>query len=247
MAFPLTKTHRPASAPRQAPPDGVALVRGRGRPKKTEAQVDEGNRRQALLSAAAKLFRRQGFDGTSTRDIAVASGMQSGSPFYHFENKQALLFAVMQGGMSSAIERQAEALRALQAQTPGHAADAKAIFHCLVSKHFEVLLGEGNDFIPVMLYESRSINAEQREVIKGLQRQYEAAWLPILDALHARGELSGPTNLARLLIFGALNWAVQWYRVEAGVSLVELTDTAVGLFLHRKDGATKKPKSAALR
>jgi TetR/AcrR family transcriptional regulator, cholesterol catabolism regulator len=246
MASLSTKPHSPAIARRAPPPANAALTRGRGRPKKTEAQVDEGNRRQALIGAAAKLFRRHGFDGTSTRDIALASGMQSGSPFYHFENKQALLFAVMQSGMSRAIERQAEALRALQDQSPGHVADAKAIFHCLVSKHFEVLLGEGNDFIPVMLYESRSINAEQREVIKDLQRQYEAAWLPVLEALHKRGEISGPTQLARLLIFGALNWSVQWYRVEAGVSLAELTDTAVGLFLHSQRETKDQPKRTAL-
>jgi AcrR family transcriptional regulator len=39
----------------------------------------------------ARLFRRKGFDATSTRDIAAAAGMQSGSPFYHFKSKQALL------------------------------------------------------------------------------------------------------------------------------------------------------------
>jgi AcrR family transcriptional regulator len=54
-------------------------------------------------SGAAKLFRRKGFDATSTRDIAAAVGMQSGSPFYHFKSKGALLYAVMEEGMRSAI------------------------------------------------------------------------------------------------------------------------------------------------
>jgi hypothetical protein len=35
------------------------------------------------------------------------SGMQSGSPFYHFEEQKcALLYAVMEEGMRAAIERQ---------------------------------------------------------------------------------------------------------------------------------------------
>jgi AcrR family transcriptional regulator len=46
---------------------------------------DDGNRRQQLIAGAARLFRRKGFDATSTRDIAAAAGMQSGSPFYHFK------------------------------------------------------------------------------------------------------------------------------------------------------------------
>ncbi|HJV94931.1 MAG TPA: TetR family transcriptional regulator, partial [Albitalea sp.] len=89
---------------------GLALAtppkRPRGRPRKTLDERDEGNRRQQLIKAAARLFRRKGFDATSTRDIAAAVGMQSGSPSYHFKSKQALLFAVMEEGMRSAIARQ---------------------------------------------------------------------------------------------------------------------------------------------
>src|SRR5215204_5262941 len=80
--------------------------RPRGRPRKTLDERDDGNRRRALILGAARLFRRQGFDATSTRDIAAAAGMQSGSPFYHFKSKQALLFAVMEEGMRSALDRQ---------------------------------------------------------------------------------------------------------------------------------------------
>ncbi|MEN9396311.1 MAG: hypothetical protein RLZ81_841, partial [Pseudomonadota bacterium] len=92
------------TAPEDAP------KRARGRPRKTPDERDDGNRRQALLSAAARLFRLQGFDGTSTRDIATAAGMQSGSPFYHFKSKDALLYAVMEAGMHSAIARQVQAI-----------------------------------------------------------------------------------------------------------------------------------------
>jgi AcrR family transcriptional regulator len=68
------------------------------------------------VRAAARLFRTQGFDATSTRDIAAAIGMQSGSPFYYFESKSALLFAVMQDGMAQAQASQDAALRALGAR-----------------------------------------------------------------------------------------------------------------------------------
>ena len=211
----------------------AAAPRGRGRPRKTQDQLDEGNRRQQLITAAARLFRRQGFDGTSTRDIALASGMQSGSPFYHFENKQALLFAVMQEGLVRAIETQNQAL---MSQAQGHARtgmppSARQQFECLLQHHFDVLLGEGNDFIPVMLYEFRSISDEQRQVINELQRQYEAAWLPIFQALHAQGAIQAPVKLARLLIFGALNWSVKWYQAQAGATQSELCEAALQLFL----------------
>jgi len=200
--------------------------RARGRPRKTEEERDDGNRRQALLAAAARLFRVQGFAATSTRDIAAAVGMHSGSPFYHFKSKDALLCAVMEEGMHRAIARQTRAL-----QEGGAASTPLLQIKRLIRAHFDTLLGPGNDFVPVMLYEHRSLNAQQRKLLAKLQVDYEAAWTPVLEALHASGHLRAPVKLSRLLILGALNWSVQWFDRKKGASVDQLTDAAMALFL----------------
>ena len=198
----------------------------RGRPRKTVNERDDGNRRQELLNAAARLFRDKGFSATSTRDIAGAVGMHSGSPFYHFKSKDALLLAVMQAGMHAAIARQALAL-----QADGTEVMAPLVrIRRLIRAHFETLLGPGNDFVPVMLYEYRSLNPRQRTVLAQLQLDYEAAWMPVLQALHANGHLNAPIKLSRLLILGALNWSVQWFDPDKAASLDDLTDAAMALF-----------------
>ncbi|TPK41393.1 DUF1956 domain-containing protein [Mesorhizobium sp. B2-5-4] len=46
--------------------------------------------RSALVRAALKLFGRQGFDGTSTREIAAEAGANIGSIAYHFGGKEGL-------------------------------------------------------------------------------------------------------------------------------------------------------------
>ena len=203
-----------------------APKRARGRPRKTPDERDDGNRRQALLSAAARLFRLQGFDGTSTRDIATAAGMQSGSPFYHFKSKDALLYAVMEAGMHSAISRQVQAIGG--ALPP---ADAREALRRLIQVHFEVLLGPGNDFVPVMLYEHRALSPAERATLAQLQVRYESVWTPVLQALHDSGQLQAPVKLSRLLILGALNWTVQWFDRNKEASVEELTDAAMKLFL----------------
>jgi TetR/AcrR family transcriptional regulator, cholesterol catabolism regulator len=206
--------------------------RARGRPKKTEGERDDGNRRQALISAAAQLFKRQGYDATSTREIATQVGMQPGSPFYHFGNKQDLLLAVMVEGMQQAIARQQAACALASSQET----DSERLRR-LIRHHFDVLLGPDSDFIPVMLYEWRSLAPAQRKTITQLKDAYEAAWIPVLQALHDQGQLQAPVGLARLMIFGALNWSVQWYEPArknskaARASLDELTHTALQLFL----------------
>lgn len=49
--------------------------------------------RMALVMAALKLFGGQGYDGTSTREIAAAANANIGSIAYHFGGKQGLRLA----------------------------------------------------------------------------------------------------------------------------------------------------------
>jgi AcrR family transcriptional regulator len=162
----------PAAGPRggrAAPPARAAA--------QDEDELDDGNRRRALIEGAARLFRHQGFDATSTRDIAAAAGMHSGSPFYHFESKSALLYAVMDEGMALALHSQKNALALLPAT-----AGARERLRVLVRHHFEILLGPHSDFIPVMLYDgARSARPARRH--RAVKDGYETLWMPVLQAL----------------------------------------------------------------
>ena len=111
------------------------------------------------------------------------------------------------------------------------APDAAALLRVLIRNHFDVLLGPGSDFIPVMLYESRSITAKQRVSIAKLQSEYESVWEPVLQTLSQQGQIKSPVKLARLLIFGALNWSVKWFDVKKDASLDDLADAAMALFI----------------
>jgi AcrR family transcriptional regulator len=217
--------------------DAPTVTKPRGRPRKTLEEREDGNRKSDLVAAAAKLFRKKGFDATSTRDIATAVGMRSGSPFYHFKSKGDLLYAVMAEGMRSAIEKQQLTLQKASISSfslsnkEQSRQEIRGLLSVLIRHHFEVMLGAGSDFIPVMLYEWRSLTPRQRTTMAQLQRDYEAVWLPVLEALFASGQLKCPVKLARLLIFGALNWSVQWFDAKKEASLDDLTEAAMALFI----------------
>lgn len=205
-------------------PTFEAAKRPRGRPRKTPQERNEGNRRQDVVKAAAKLFRRYGFNGTSTRDIACAVGMHSGSLFCHFKSKDALLYEVIQEGMRSALARQTIVLLAEH--------DAATTLRQLIRSHFDTLLGPSSDFMHAVLYESRSLNARQRNVIAKLQGDYEATWTPVLQELSSTGCLQVEVPLARHLIFGLLNGSALWFNPTKGVSIDDLTDAVVALCIH---------------
>ena len=73
-----------------------------------------------------------------------------------------------------------------------------------------------------------------RKDVARIKDAYEAAWMPSLQALAQDGALQAEPAVARLLIFGALNWAVSWYSPRKGRSLDALTGQAMDLFV-RKD------------
>ena len=58
--------------------------------------MDRGNTKQEILDAALELFSVQGFEATSIAQIAGAVGIRKASLYSHFENKQAILDALVQ-------------------------------------------------------------------------------------------------------------------------------------------------------
>jgi AcrR family transcriptional regulator len=192
--------------------------------KKTKKKgAPNGNRREDLLRVCARLFREQGFDGTSIRDISQAAGMHSGSPFYHFKTKQEMLVAVMEQGLT-------EGLHHLEAVAATPLAPQEK-FRRLVRAHLETLCGDGRDFIPVMLYDWRSLTPANRRRVIALKDRYDALWQKVTDALQAEGVMAGDAQLARLFTFGVLNWTARLYHAGGRKSLDEIADEAARFLL----------------
>jgi AcrR family transcriptional regulator len=208
--------------------------------KRKPADADS-SRRQQLLRASARLFCEKGYDGTSVRDIAQATGMQSGSWVYHFATKHDMLEAVMREGLVDALAR-IETIAALELPP-------RQQFERLVRTHLDTLLGAGQDFIPVVLYEWRSLEPPARRRVSVLLKRYEAVWEAVLARLRRAGDWPGTTRIDALLLFGALNWIARWYDPRGGLDVPALADECVRFFLRapstsprKTDGSIRRPR-----
>jgi AcrR family transcriptional regulator len=177
-------------------------------------RADDAGRRGQLIRESARLFREKGFEATSVRDIAAATGLQSGSWVYHFKTKQDILAAVMEQGLQQALER-IEAIASSKLAPRAH-------FRALLRAHLDTLLGPGQDFIPVLLYEWRSLESDGRPRVVELQHRYEAVWDEVIRRLQRSGDWAMPTAVDRLLMFGALNWMAHWYRPDGPLDVAGL-------------------------
>ncbi|MFC5300475.1 TetR/AcrR family transcriptional regulator [Azospira restricta] len=191
----------------------------------------EPNRRAELLRAAAKLFVDKGFAATTTRDIAEAVGMRSGSPFYHFRSKQELLKAAMIEGLDAGRERLLAAIDGV--------ADPEQRLRVLVRTHLGTLL-EGDCRSPLLVSETRALDDKARGEIAAAFDRYQVPWQQALDELAAAGKLASAAPPVRLLLFGMLNWSSHWYRPDGTLSVDELAEAAVALLLRQPPQGTKR-------
>jgi AcrR family transcriptional regulator len=58
--------------------------------------------KQRIVGAAVKLFAEQGWDGTTTRDLATAAGIATGTLFNYFQSKEAVAATLVAEALTKA-------------------------------------------------------------------------------------------------------------------------------------------------
>ena len=184
---------------------------------------EDNSRRAELVRTAARLFRDQGYERTTVRDLGNAVGLQSGSLFYHFRTKEEILVAVMALGITSTTEKLAAALDV--------ATTAHDKVSALIHVHLNSLLGENQAALEVMLYEWRSVSEAQRPGLIILRDRYEALWQTALDEAAAAGVVGQDTRLLRRMLLGSLHWSVQWFKRDGEDSVDALAERMLKLVI----------------
>lgn len=167
--------------------------------------------RDRITDAAADLFLRKGYAQTSLRDIAAVAGIKAGSIYYHFDSKEALLTDILQQGirvMEDAFARASEETR--------HA-DGETRIGRHIHGHLSALFEHGP-------YTTNHVSAfhiappSVKEAVIPARDRYEGAWVGLFEDLTSRGEMSDAMSpgLSRLALFGAMNFAVEWFDPSRG-------------------------------
>jgi len=173
--------------------------------------------RERILAVAAKLFRDNGFERTSVREIAKACGILPGSLHYRYRAKDDILVDMMRLGIESTISGIIEATATVQ--------DPLEKMRAALQAHLNVLMS-GNDMVYVLLFEWRSLHGSAREQIIAERDRYEHYWQAILDTLKARGYIRTEVDIdmLRLIGLGAINWVASWYKAGGRHSLDQIGD-----------------------
>lgn len=187
------------------------------------------SRREALLSAAIRLFHRNGYSSVSLADIGTAIGVTGSSIYHHFPSKTDLL--------ASALNRGNEVLwSALHHALAGADGPADALDRALAS--YIGFAVDNPEIVGVLLTEVINVPAEQRERYRRQQQEYVAEWVALLR--QSRTELD--ELAARALVHAALavtNRLARAWAVDARPALaVEITAFGRAVLRAPVDGRT---------
>lgn len=162
-------------------------------------QTLSGDRRQVLISEAARLFGNKGYENTSMRDIAAAVGILPGSLYHHFSSKEELFVAVYSFAVSQSVDAVKTAIKTR--------ADPWVRLETACIAHMQGLLDK-NRFAAVLVSHPSASGLPEQVVT--LRDSYEAVFKELIAEL----PLPAGTDprIFRLGLLGAMNWAITWYR-----------------------------------
>jgi AcrR family transcriptional regulator len=188
-------------------------------------------RRDEILQASARIFRRKGYHATSMQDIAEAVQLQKPSLYHHIASKQEILLALLDQALDYLIE---ELERVTRGQNTAESKLRKAVTTYIRR------LTENADLAAVLLLEYRSL--EPGLLSRHIQKRdaFESIWRQIiLDGVQSGEFRRVDPKLVGFALLGVQNWVITWFDHEGPLHPKEVADGFVDLLLEglKKDEA----------
>ena len=177
----------------------------------TEDKLSKSEKtREDILSAAARLFRHEGYYATTMRDIAEKTGIEAGSIYYHFGSKEMILNEVLDIGVRDLYRRISEIVLAAK----DNPENFRKSFALLIETHLTYLLTD-SDFTSANIRNYPMLSDETRAPHRELRAAYAQVWSDFLRDAKASGFLRKDISISaiRQFVLSAMNWTVEWYDV----------------------------------
>lgn len=175
--------------------------------------------RGRVLRGAAHLFRVQGYDRTTVRDLAAVIGIQSGSIFHHFKTKEDILCAVMEEAINYNFGRMKAAVT--------EAGGTRDKLLALIRTELESINGETGEAMAVLVYEWNALGPDNQQKLLALREEYENLWFDVLRQAREEGLIEQDPILWRRLLGGAIAWTGNWYKPQGPLSMDQLAEVTL--------------------
>jgi AcrR family transcriptional regulator len=192
-----------------------------------DAPTKSARTRQRILDATAQVLSLKGYAGTRLTDIAEQAQVQPAAIYYYFPSRDVVIEEVMWVGIAGMRAHVRETLDTL----PPEAGPLDRI-DAAVEAHLRHEL-EISDYTKAAIRNSAQLPDKIRARQLAEADRYGELWRALITDARNAGTLRADLDprAARMLVLGALNWAVEWWNPRRG-ALTTLVQTAQSLVRH---------------
>jgi TetR/AcrR family transcriptional regulator len=177
--------------------------------------------REEILAAAARLFARQGYPGTSMNEVAEACAVSKPTLYHYVRDKHELLMQICE----SHVQSLAALVEQVKAQDLAPEAHLRALINRFVQEY-----GESQHQHRVLTEDVKFLQPEDRERLLEVERRVVAAFADAVAAVRPELQASRLHKPLTMLLFGMINWTFTWLRPDGELSYESVAPMVADLF-----------------
>jgi len=181
-------------------------------------------RREEIVQAAIDVFYNYGFHKASLRNISDKLGLTKAAIFYHFPNKEELLFTIVD-------QATRELLFVLKSSLTNDKDPLENLRNLIINQiHY---MKDNMKQVKIMVEDKRFLSGQLLGIIKEQERTMFYLFKSHIEKLQDMGKLKKfDVNTVTFGIFGMINWFEKWYKPNKKLSLRHIADQIVDILLN---------------
>lgn len=197
-----------------------------GTPRLAPSTSRADERRQQIIVAAASVFAEHGYANTTMGIIADKLDYHTAGLYYYFENKDALVEALLKYTSQRLVIEAQKTLAGMPDASPLERLKAMIRSHAMT-----VMRKDSVGVAFQKIYKQVSPDLQSRTL--DAPRSFAKLWQEVIDAAIESGDLRTdiPPRLLRLLLIGSLAWMPDWYKPKGANNPEEIANALTTLFL----------------
>jgi TetR/AcrR family transcriptional regulator, fatty acid metabolism regulator protein len=215
-----------AAGPKLFPSRRLILKMRPARSLPTQTRAASGDKREAIMRAATKVFARSGYFSSKVADVAREAGVADGTVYLYFKSKEEILHSIFDRSVEAAL---ADGRRQLK-----DIADPREKLRRIALLHLE-WLGADRDLAVVFQVELRGSTKFMEEFSAAGFAEY----LGLIRATIEEGQRAGVfrselnANVGAKIFYGALDeMATNWILSQRRYKLAPMADQVLDIFLN---------------
>lgn len=188
---------------------------------KTVKKPDAANRRLEIISAAVDLFYEYGYQKASVRDICRKVGLTQAAIYYHFHNKEEILYTIIDQfsndlyfTLRSCLKNEKNPIDRLR----------DAIYQHIIS------IKSNRKGAKIIIEDKRFLKGELNRLVKEKEKIIFYMYKSCLDEVQKTGKLSNcDLTVMTFGIIGMINWLYHWYNPAKSLPLETIADQIINI------------------